>query len=200
MKLLEELDVVQLGQDLDEYLSLERALDDTQIADFKFTDKDLATLDALAGTSAEQQQSYAATRSGSNLSSLNTSNVQAATNLIKTQLANPEAITASFDSLMYGSPEAGVVPLGFGDSVTDTQFQTALTVLGAEDPTQFGVPAGVDPMEFLLEDLALQGADAELQSKFLEYVGQQSQLFGQYGSDEQQLAAALVNKRAGLGG
>jgi hypothetical protein len=200
MKLLGQLDVVQLGQDLDEYLSLERAIDDTQIADFKFTSQDLATLDNLAGGDSELQQSYANIRSGDNISALNTANVQAAADLIKTQLANPNAVTASFDTLMNGTPDAGVVPLGFGDSITDQQFQNALTILGSEDVTQFGVPADVDPMAFLLEDLALQGADEATQSKFLEYVGQQSQMYSQYGTEEQKTMAALTSKRAGLGG
>ncbi|MGV0949419.1 MAG: hypothetical protein ACOYB3_02015 [Azonexus sp.] len=200
MKLLSELDVVQLGQDLDEYLSLERAIDDTQIADFKFTEKDIATMNNLAGGDKELKQSYAATRTGGNLQAVNTANVQAAVDKIKVSLTNPEAVTASFDSLMYGNPEAGVVPLGFGDSKTDAAFQTALSVLGSEDVTQFGVPADADPLAFLLDDLTAQGADDATKSKFLEYVGQQSQLFGQYGSDEQKTMAALVNKRSGLGG
>lgn len=200
MNLLAELDVVQLGQDLDEYLSLDRALDDTQIANFKFTDRDIATLNKLAGGDKEVKQSYAAARSGDNMAPINSANVQAAAEKIKTALANPTAITASFDTLMFGSPEEGAVPLGFGDSTTDQAFQTALSVLGAEDVTQFGVPADVDPLAFLLDDLRLQGADEQTQSKFLEYVGQQSQLFGQYGSDEQKTMAALVNKRSGLGG
>jgi hypothetical protein len=193
--LLSQLDVVQLGQDLDEYLSLERAIDDTQLADFKFSERDLAVLDKLSSG-----ESYAAARSGDNIATLNTANVQAASNLIKTQLANPEAITADFDTLMYGGTDGGVAPLGFGDSVNDQMFQEALAVLGAEDVTMYGVPAGADPMSFVVENLALMGADEEMQSQFLQYVGQQAQMFSQYGSEEQKTMAALVNKRAGLGG
>ena len=200
MDLLSRLDVVQLGQDLDEYLSLERAIDDTQIADFKFTDRDLATLDALAGSEPEQQASYAETRTAGNISALNTGNVDAVASLISSQLANPNAISSDFETLLYGNADAKVAPLGFGDSTTDQMFQKSLAVLGMEDPTQYGVPVGADPMSFILADLEAMGADEKQKSQFLEYVGQQAQLYGQYGSEEQQLQAALVSKRAGLGG
>ena len=192
--------MVQLGQDLDEYLSLERAIDDTQLADFKFTDKDLATLDALAGSEPEQQASYAETRTAGNISALNTGNVDAVASLISSQLANPNAISSDFETLLYGNADAKVAPLGFGDSTTDQMFQKSLAVLGMEDPTQYGVPVGADPMSFILADLEAMGADEKQKSQFLEYVGQQAQLYGQYGSEEQQLQAALVSKRAGLGG
>ena len=199
MKLLSELDVVQVGQDLDQYLSLERAIDDTQIADFKFTARDIATLDALASGD-KKAQSYANARDGGNMGAISSANVQAAADKIKAALANPDAITSSFDALMFGNSEAGVAPLGFGDSGTDKAFQTALAVLGAEDVTQFGIPSDADPMSFILDDLVKQGADDTTKSLFLDYVGQQAQLFGQYGSDEQKIQAALVSKRAGLGG
>ena len=199
INLLDQLDVVQLGQDLDEYLSLERAIDDKQLVDFKFSEKDIALMGDLAG-GGKEETSYADVRTGSNLSALDTTNIQAASELIQTQLQNPAAITADFNTLMYGNPEQGVVPLGFGDSVTDDVFRSQLAILGAEDPTQYGMPAGVDPLPFILEDLAVQGADQATQDAFLSFVSQQAQLYSQYGSEDQKLQAELVNKRAGLGG
>lgn len=199
--LLSKLDMVQVGQDLDEYLSLERAIDDTQLSDFKFTTRDIATLELLADAGEEQQQtSYATARSGGNISALNTGNADAVTDMIRSRLKNPEIIASDFESLVYGSADAKVAPIGFGDSTTDIEFQKSLAVLGMEDPTLYGVPEGVDPMSFIITNLEGMGADEQQTSQFLDYVGQQTALYGQYGDKDQKVQAEMVRKRAGLGG
>ena len=215
--LLDQLDMDVVGQDLDEYLSLERAIDTEEIGDFEFSKRDVQTLQSLA-TGGEQpaeqiEQQYATVRSPENLAAVDTSAIQKAQQLIKTALQSPEAMTYDFDTLVYGPSEEmkGQPPMGFGDATTKWKdptdadknewFQSGLTILGSEDPSKMGVPAGQDPMSWLLGDLdaATQG-DAKTRQEFIDYIANTTNLVGQYGTKEDATLAAMINKRAGLGG
>lgn len=200
VKLLDELNVVQLGQDLDEYLSLERAIDSKELGTFKFSDADVKTLNTLANA-AEQKTQYKDIRSAANLQAVDSANIQAAQQKIKTALANPAAVSYDFNTLMMPTDtDAANVPLGFGETGTDQVFRDSLSALGSTNLAQWNIPADADPMSFILDNLKETGADEATQEKFLQYVANQAQLFGQYGNEEQKTMAALVNKRAGLGG
>jgi hypothetical protein len=206
--LLSKLDMNLVGQDLDEYLSLERGIDTTELANFKFSDEDVKTLGTLVNGT---EPTYEQVRAPENIAAIDTASIQKAQQLIKTALTSPEALTYDFSSLMFGPSAdlqlAGQPPMGFGTEATqwvnpkdaelNNWFQKALTTLGAQDPTQYGVPAGADPMNWLLEDL---NGTPEQTQQFLDYVQSQVDLIGQYGTAEDSTLAAMITKRAGLGG
>lgn len=210
--LLSQLDMNFVGQDLDEYLSLDRGISSTELMDFKFSDKDAKTLGELADGAAGP--TYEEVRAPENIAAIDTAAIQKGQQLIKTALANPEALTYDFNSLMFGpSAEiqlAGQPPIGFGTETTqwsnpdeaalNSWYQKGLSTLGAADPTQFGVPAGADPMSYLLADMEQNGGGPEDQQKFLDYIANQVSLIGQYGTPEDATMAAMITKRAGLGG
>jgi len=214
--LLSQLDMKVVGQDLDEYLSLERSIDTKELADFKFSKGDVRTLQGLASGGAatpDQADQYAALRTPENLAKVDTAGVLGAQNLIKQKMADPGTLDYSFDALMSGKTinQGGPPPVGYGDQATqwsndsdkqlDKWLQDSLMTLGAEDPTQFGVPAGTDPMAHLLGqlDYATQG-DKKIEQQFLDYVGNKTMMTQQYGTKEDATVAALIAKRAGLGG
>lgn len=202
VRLLADLNMDLVGQDLDEYLSLERAIDVNELPDFKFTPADIK----LLGQKVEggKEPTYADVRAPENLKAIDTKAIQKAQELIKGRLASPDALTYSFETLMNGpTPElklAGAAPTGFGSTQSDESFRTAYRVLGSRDLSEFGISAGADTLTWLLQDLADQGADEAAQQEFLQYVAGQANLFGLYGSDEDKTMAALAMKRAGLGG
>lgn len=221
--LLDQLDMQVVGQDLDEYLSLERAIDTKEIGDFSFSKDDVKTLETMATGGAPQAApgspsaplaTYEQVRTPENLAAIDTAGIQKAQQLIKTALQNPEAMTYDFDTLVYGPSQEmkGQPPMGFGDATTkwdepwqadlNEWFQKGIQTLYTEDPVAAGlVPAGQDPMSFLLGDLdAGTGGDAKTRQEFIDYVANTANLLGQYGTKEQATVAAMVNKRAGLGG
>jgi hypothetical protein len=212
--LLSKLDMKVVGQDLDEYLSLERSIDTTELKDFKFSKDDIQTLDTLANgpTSQTPEQAFAAVRTPENLAAVDTEGVKNAQTMIQKALQTPGATTYDFNTLVNG-PDEGLPPMGFG--TTDTKwkdptdanknqwFQDSLAALSAADPTQVNsrIPAGVDPMSWLLADLdAATQNDPVQRQEFLDYIANITQLGGQYGTKEDAEMAALINKRAGLGG
>lgn len=209
--LLSKLDMSLVGQDLDEYLSLEKAIDINELPDFKFSEKDAKTLEAMATGSSP---TYEQVRAPENMAAIDTATIQKAQQVIKTALQNPEALTYDFSTLMFsgypGKEMQGQPPMGFGTETTqwtnpaDAEmngwFQTALKVLSSDDPSQFGVPAGADVMGYLLEDMPnLAKYDKNTKQNFLNYLQTRVDMFGQYGTEEDATLAAMVSKRAGLG-
>jgi len=215
--LLSQLDMKVVGQDLDEYLSLERAIDTKELGDFEFSKSDVETLQALANgndQTPEAAQAYSAARTPENLAKVDTAGVQQAQQLIKTKLAGATsaAETYDFDTLMYGAgKDQQQPPLGFGDATTkwsskkdqqlDEWFQSAITILGADDPTQYGFPGGGDTMGALLGNLdGLTLGNAKAKQQFLDYVQNRVDMAGQYGTPDNVALAAKLAERAGLGG
>ena len=208
--LLAQLDMNLVGQDLDEYLSLERAIDTEELATFKFSDKDVKTLGQKLKTGGET--TYADVRTPENLATVDTVAIQKSQQLIKTALANPDALTFDLTTLM-GGPTAdmqlGQPPLGFGNETTiwsnpaDAEmngwFKTAKDVLAGTI-----TPEGVtdeNRMEWLMADMpSMPGYTKESPTQFLDYLARQTQMLNQYGSDEDKTLAAMINQRAGLGG
>lgn len=209
--LLSRLNMDLVGQDLDEYLSLERAVDTTELMNFKFSEQDVKTLDTLVNG---ESPSYQQVRAPENLAAVDAAAVQKAQQVIKTAVQNPAALTYDFNTAMFG-PSAdmqlsGQPLMGFGDETTkwtnpndaalNSFFQKGLGALGAEDPSTYGIPAGTDPMSWLLGDLREGGGDDQEQQQFLDYIQGQVDLIGQYGTEQDATLAALISKRAGLGG
>src|SRR4051812_43113161 len=87
--LLSKLDMKLVGQDLDEYLSLERGIDTTELGKFKFSKGDVKTIDTLVNGAAP---TYADVRSPGNLANLDTTVIQNTQQLIKSTLANPASL------------------------------------------------------------------------------------------------------------
>ena len=199
--LLKDLDLTAVGQDLDEYLSLERAIDVNELGSFKLSSGDVAKIgEKLEGRG---EPSYAEVRAPENLAKLDSQVVRKSEDLIKGMVSDPNAMLLNFDTLMNG-PTAemqltGSIPTGYGGTASDEMFRTAFSVLGSTNPEQFGIPAGTDVLSFLLEDLALQGADEDAQKEFLQFVANRTQMLGLYGTDDDKRQAALASKRAGLG-
>jgi hypothetical protein len=211
MNLLGKLDMDLVGQDLDEYLSLERAVDATELGDFKFSKGDVKTIDQMVNGKAP---TYAEVRTPENIGAIDTAAIQKTQQMIKTALQNPDALTYDFNTLVNGPTaqmqESGP-KIGFGDETTqwtnphdaemDGWFRTAREVLNAKNPSKYGVPAGADTMNWLLADMPnLKGYNKDSPQQFLNYIQGQDQLMSQYGTTKQAKQAQLVDQRAGLGG
>ena len=208
--LLDQLDMDVVGQDLDEYLSLERAFDDTEIGDFKFSKRDVQTLESLAGgegvdlTPEQQTANYAQIRTPENLASVDTAGVQQAQKMIETKLQDPKADTYDFESLMYGkAKDTQAPPSSFSDysakwdkeqiAEFDDWAQWAWGEISAEKP-QF-------TMEQMLGDLdATTRGSTEARQTWLNFIQSRVDMAGQYGSPEESEAAKRIAKYAGLEG
>jgi hypothetical protein len=209
--LLSSLDMNLVGQDLDEYLSLERAIDTEELADFKFSDQDVKTLNQKVAGGGEV--TYDQVRTPENLAAVDTVAVEKAQQLVKQALANPDALTFDFNTLFNGPTAemqlSGQPPLGFGtpstiwaneaDGLMNSWFQTAEQVLAGQI-----TPEGVtdeNRMQWLLEDMpSMPGYTEETPGLFLDFLKRRTQMLGQYGSDEDKTIAAMINQQAGLGG
>jgi hypothetical protein len=206
--LLSQLDMNLVGQDLDEFLSLDRAIDTTELKDFKFSDRDLKTLDDLVNKDATE--SYAQVRSATNLGALDTAAVQKAQALLKSAAADPNRMTSEF-GLGLLNPTA-TPSLGLGgegtlwsnpaDAQKNQWFQLAMQALSnPETAAQVGIPADVDTMSWLLEDMDLTDwFTPEDKQTFLNFVQAESDLLGNYGTPDDAKLAEAIRQRAGLGG
>jgi hypothetical protein len=214
--LLEELDMDLVGQDIDEYLSGERAIDDEEIMDFKFSSADAETLNTLANATepVTGEVAYERVRSQPNMEAVDTSTIQKTQQMIKTALKEG-GVTYDFATMMAGDELKGQPPMGFGDESTkwstkndkflNDWFQESMFVLSSPDPRaaglSLGYPADQDPMSFQLEELDLmtQG-DKKVKQQFLDYIANTNSLVGQYGGEEGAAAAKRTNATAGMKG
>lgn len=214
--LLEELDMDLVGQDIDEYLSGERAIDDEEIMDFKFSSADAETLNTLANATepVTGEAAYERVRSQPNMEAVDTSTIQKTQQMIKTALKDG-GVTYDFATMMAGDELKGQPPMGFGDETTkwstkndkflNDWFQESMFVLSSPDPRaaglSLGYPADQDPMSFQLEELDLmtQG-DKKVKQQFLDYIANTNSLVGQYGGEEGAAAAKRTNTAAGMKG
>jgi hypothetical protein len=139
--------------------------------------------------------------------------IEKAQQLVKTALANPEALTFDFNTLFNGPTAemqlAGQPPLGFGtptttwtnaaDAEMNSWFQTAEQVLAGAI-----TPEGVtdeNRMEWLMADMpSMPGYTENSPAQFMDFLTRKTQMLAQYGSDEDKTIAAMINQRAGLGG
>ena len=219
--LLSKLDMKFVGQDLDEYLSLERAIDAEEMVDFKFSKKDAKTLDTLANPvipwkpEVVSSLDYQDVRSPENQMAIDTQAIKKAQDLIKKVMQDPATLVFDFDTAMFG-PSAemqikGTVPVGYGAegsnfgsdaaAANNAWYQEALAILGSKDPaTEFGIPAGTNVMGMLIEDMKVNGADDNEVQDFLNFVDNRTSLVGQYGAEQDAELSRLIRERAGLGG
>jgi hypothetical protein len=206
--LLSDLDMDIVGQDLDEYLSLERAFDTEELGDFKFSNRDVQTLESLA-TGGEQtpeqtSQIYAQVRNPENMAAVDSAGVEQAHKMIETKLQDPKADTYDFESLMYGkAKDTQAPPSAFSDiskswdkeqvAEFDDWAQWAWGEVSAEKP-QF-------TMGQIMGDLdALTQGSPEARQTWLNFIQNRVDMAGQYGSPEETAAAEKIAKYAGLGG
>ena len=208
VNLLSELDMDVVGQDLDEYLSGERAFDDKEIGDFKFSSRDVQTLESLA-TGGEQtpeqtSQIYAQVRNPENMAAVDSAGVEQVQKMIETKLQDPTADTYDFESLMFGkAKDTQAPPSAFSDvskswdkekvAEFDDWAQWAWGEISAEKP-QF-------TMEQMLGDLdATTRGSTEARQTWLNFIQSRVDMAGQYGSPEETAAAKRIAKYAGLEG
>jgi hypothetical protein len=85
--LLKRIDFKAIGQDLDEFLSLERAVSAKDLKDFTFSDKDLKALNAYTPEQSVAPTQYANVRTDANMEALDTALIQSALSAYKTNLA-----------------------------------------------------------------------------------------------------------------
>lgn len=99
VELLKKIDFTAVGQDLDEYLSMERGISDKELKDFTFSKDALkqVSLSTFQGTLAPDRldQEYAAARAPANLAAVDTAAITAALNAYKNTFSTRGANTGS---------------------------------------------------------------------------------------------------------
>lgn len=121
--LLDNLGIKAQGQDLDEYLGLNRAITSTEMGDVKFTSGQLETIDDLMKDrtlTPEQVTQYSKVRDPGNVRLLDNQAIEAAGREIKAAMTNPDLNLWSFEAAIPGligdnkKPVSAAVPLGYG--------------------------------------------------------------------------------------
>jgi hypothetical protein len=213
VKLLEEIDFQAVGQDLDEFLSLDRAIDMDEIGDFKFSKtevKNLADLQAggtesvASAIGAAPNANYAAVRTPDQLQAIDTAAVQKSQEFLKQVMSDPNNAIWSIETAL-ATPEQNMleqIPLGYGApelrgtdtlaSQWDSQLQGAYNSLS--DPNTKDL-AHIE--QWFVED-QFTPEDKQI---FLDYMDQRTRREMQYGgAPEGGRDPAEIRKMLGLGG
>lgn len=215
VKLLATLDFEAVGQDLDQYLSLERGFTMEDLDSFKLDkDKVKQLIEVNVGTQETQAQGsktmadYAAVRTPENVAALDADLVARSAKMIAEKMQQANYAIANFDPAVINplfNPTAapGVAPLGYGDPASratayDQQMESWLQKAYAE----LQHPAGsVDRVFGEMQEYQFTPEDRQL---FLDYVNQRSLTEQQYGLAEdtntQMRSADEIRKLVGIGG
>lgn len=215
VKLLATLNFEAVGQDLDQYLSLERGFSLDELDDFKLDKGAVKQLiESNVGTQETQAQGsktmadYSAVRTPENVAALDADLVARSAKLIAEKMQQANYALANFDSAVVNplfDPTAapGVTPLGYGvaenrATAYDQQMESWLQNAYAELQSPAGSPERVfgemEEFQFTPED----------RQQFLDYVNQRSLTEQQYGlpegSNTQMRSADEIRKLVGIGG
>lgn len=216
VELLSKIDFSAVGQDLDEFLSLERGITSEELENFKFSDKDIQTLQVLTqagaptsgssyNTSSTTTTNYGAIRGTENLAAVDTAAIQKTRTMIENAMRNPDNALWSVEAALSGTAPTGFkssdIPIGWGTGDTrtdndqfeaDTYYQNAYAAL--QDP-------GQDAMTTIWADLNDPNIPGTKQ-EFLNYVNARTRNEAQYGSPNSEMAglrsAALIRDLVGL--
>jgi hypothetical protein len=215
VKLLHSLDFEAVGQDLDQYLSLERGFSMEDLDKFTLDkDKVQQLIESDVGTQETQAQGsktmadYAAVRTPENVAAIDADLVARSAKMIAEKMQQANYALANFDSAVINplfDPTAapGVAPLGYGDPSTrtstyDQQMEDWMQRAYAELQSPTGkvdqVFGEMDEFQFTPED----------RQQFLDYVNQRSLTENQYGlpegSNTQLRSSDEIRKLVGIGG
>lgn len=215
VKLLATLNFEAVGQDLDQYLSLERGFTMDELDNFKLDKgavKQLIEVDT--GTQETQAQGsktmadYAAVRTPENVAALDADLVSRSSKLIAEKMQQANYVLSEFNSIVIDplfNPTAtpGPAPLGYGDPATRTStyeqqmedwMQRAYAELQSPNGRVDVVFGEMDEFQFTPED----------RQQFLDYVNQRSLAEQQYGlpdgSATQRRSSDEIRKLMGIGG
>lgn len=107
--LLKSIDFKGVGQDLDEYLSLERAVSAKELGDFKFTQDTPVRLPAAAAPTPQQ---YTEARRPENLATLDSTIIEAAADQIAEAMTSADTVMRDFTDAMLVQRYTDVQALG----------------------------------------------------------------------------------------
>lgn len=225
--LLEQINFSAVGQDLDEYLSLDRLIDTEELKDFKLTDKPYIKLvaeePAYNPKHAPESTSLADVRSAENLANLDASIVAQAAKTIETLMANSETrlhtpwatLEAARDETVNKLGGSGLMGVG-GAQVGMTGFPliTDTSAVNLQDPNvqkslKFqGVYSMLLDPEVSWEDILTidQGTDDPMTdddyAELMQYINIRSSQDVRYGAaaPEGQRTAQDIRELLGIGG
>lgn len=142
IKLLKKINFTAVGQDLDEFLSLERGVSAKELKDFEFSKADLKQLASFTGVGPVSPQSateYAGVRSAENLAVVDTKAIQSALDTYKTRAAT-SPIPLDMRALIGTGDGFGPykIPAGYGTADRDKAFAASYELL-KQYPDKSGV-------------------------------------------------------------
>lgn len=171
LELLDKLNFEAVGQDLDQFLSLEQGISMEEIGAFEFSEQDQKTLTELVeAPAATAETAYAEVRAPENLGAVSTAAIQGAQDLIREQLSNPANPIWSFDTAL-GLEPAVAPPVGYGSGVFDQWARETYAQLETGMPVE-NVYASMNDNKF----------DDKDRNQFFSYMNNRTQLESQYGS------------------
>jgi hypothetical protein len=173
--LLKRLDFQAIGQDLDEFLSLERAVSTKDLKNFTFSDKDMKALNAYSPEQSTAPTQYASVRTDENMKAIDTALIQSALNTYKTNLSEKKPNGWSFQSSL-GIPLAApmMIPDGYFQMLDEKspQFQLDKALDDAyawlqAHPDETGLAA-------IFQDFTDRNWEPENQQRLWDYVNDRS--------------------------
>lgn len=215
VKLLHTLDFEAVGQDLDQYLSLERGFTMEDLDKFSLDkDKVKQLIETDVGTQETQAQGsktmadYAAVRTPENVAAIDADLVARSAKMIAEKMQQANYAIANFDSAVINplfDPTAapGVAPLGYGDPATRaTAYDQQMEDWMQRAYSELQSPSGkVDRVFGEMEEFQFTPEDRQ---QFLDYVNQRSLAEGQYGlpdgTNTQLRSSEEIRKLVGIGG
>jgi len=174
--LLKRIDFKAVGQDLDEFLSLERSVSAKDLKDFSFSTEDMKALNTFTPEASVVPAQYDSVRSDANLAAVDTALIQSALAAYKTNIDTAQPRPWSIQASL-GIPQAGtmVIPEGggrkFDEKSFEFQFDTAVNEAYGflqQHPDEAGLAA-------IFQDFKDRNWEPENQQRFWNYIDTRSQ-------------------------
>jgi hypothetical protein len=178
VSLLNSIDFKAVGQDLDEYLSLERAITADKLKDFTLGDSELKLLEG--GTK------YADVRTPENLSAVEDTAVAQSKAFIEKAMQDANTVLWDFESTMgntlsWMDVDTSAAPLGYGLPGTRTDENSALMDQWLQG-SYSALASGKASLEDVFADMEANKFTDENKQGFFNYVDRRTKQEAQYGA------------------
>jgi hypothetical protein len=197
VNLLKSIDFKAVGQDLDEYLSLERSVTADKLKDFTLGDSELKLL--------EGNTKYADVRTPENLSAVEDTAVAQSKAFIEKAMQDANTVLWDFESTMgntlsWMNVDTSAAPLGYGQPGTRLDENSALMDEWLQG-SYTALASGSVTLEDVFKDMEANKFTDEDKQGFFNYVDQRTKQQAQYGAPAEEgvvLGVEDIRKLVGL--
>jgi hypothetical protein len=207
VSLLRKVNFSAVGQDLDEFLSLERAVDASELKDFKISNADVKAMESFQLNEAtpagrvERNKALGQARTPENIQAVESAVIEQSRTMIETAMQDANNAIWSFQQLAGGAPGSpDQVPLGYGQPGARANLEDANMDSWLQKAYEHLSTPGNDGMKTLESDMQLYEFTPEDRQIFHEYIDRRTSMEAQYGtSGNSMLKPEDIRALAGLG-